>query len=129
MKTLITIPARMASKRFPNKPMALINGKPMIQRVWEIAKESKIGDVIVACCEVEDFKLIVSLGGKAEMTDPNLPTGTDRETSSPFSFCKVSVKGSKSIVPARANAITVSGEVTKAKVAGSPSFRFGKFLL
>jgi len=78
MKTLITIPARMASKRFPNKPMALINGKPMIQRVWEIATESKIGDVIVACCEVEVFKLIVSLGGQAEMTDPNLPTGTDR---------------------------------------------------
>ena len=40
MKTIIIIPARMASVRFPNKPMALINGKPMIQRVWQKAKES-----------------------------------------------------------------------------------------
>ena len=37
MKTLILIPARMASLRFPNKPMVLIEGKPMIQRVWEQA--------------------------------------------------------------------------------------------
>ena len=37
MKTLIVIPVRMASRRFPNKPMALIGGKPMVQRVWEEA--------------------------------------------------------------------------------------------
>ena len=48
MKTLIVIPVRMASKRFPNKPMAMIKGKPMIQRVWEKAVFSSIGDVIVA---------------------------------------------------------------------------------
>ena len=53
MKTLILIPARMASTRFPDKPMALINGKPMIQRVWEQAIASKLGDVIVACSEKE----------------------------------------------------------------------------
>ena len=78
MKTLIVIPVRMASKRFPNKPMALIKGKPMIQRVWEQAILSEIGDVIVACCEREIHDLITSLKGKAELTDPNLPSGTDR---------------------------------------------------
>ena len=78
MKTLIVIPVRMASKRFPNKPMALIKGKPMIQRVWEQAILSAIGDVIVACCEKEIHNLITSLNGKAELTDPNLPSGTDR---------------------------------------------------
>ena len=78
MKTLILIPARMASKRFPNKPMALINGKPMIQRVWEQAIASNIGDVIVACSEKEVLECIISLGGKAVLTDPNLPSGTDR---------------------------------------------------
>ena len=41
----------MASQRFPNKPMIMIDGKPMIQRVWEKAIESNLGKVIVACCE------------------------------------------------------------------------------
>ena len=78
MKTLIVIPVRMASKRFPNKPMALIKGKPMVQRVWEQAISSAQGDVIVACCEKEVFNFIVSLNGKAILTDPNLQSGTDR---------------------------------------------------
>jgi len=78
MKTLILIPARMASSRFPNKPMALIYGKPMIQRVWEKAVESNLGDVIVACSENEVKDCITSLGGNAILTKPNLPSGTDR---------------------------------------------------
>ena len=78
MKTLIVIPARMASHRFPNKPMELINNKPMIVHVWERAKKSKIGRVIVACCEVEVASCISSAGGEAILTDPNLPSGTDR---------------------------------------------------
>ena len=78
MKTIIIIPARMASQRFPNKPMALIDGIPMIQRVWEKAKLANIGEVIVACCEKIVFDKINSIGGTAIMTNPNLPSGTDR---------------------------------------------------
>ena len=78
MKTAIIIPSRMSSKRFPNKPMAKINGIPMIERVWKQGINSKIGEVYVACCEDEVFDLISSKGGKAIMTDPNLPSGTDR---------------------------------------------------
>ncbi len=78
MKTLIIIPARMASKRFPNKPLAIINGIPMIQRVWEQAIKANLGPVIVACCDKEVFDLINSVGGNAIMTEPNLPSGTDR---------------------------------------------------
>ena len=78
MKTAIIIPSRMSSQRFPNKPMAKINGIPMIERVWKQGINSKIGDVYVACCEDEVFDLISSKGGKAIMTDPNLPSGTDR---------------------------------------------------
>jgi len=78
MKTLIIIPVRMAATRFPNKPMALIDGKTMIQRVWEQAILSNIGEVIVACCDTKIYDHISSLGGKAEMTNPNLPSGTDR---------------------------------------------------
>ena len=78
MKTAIFIPARMASQRFPNKPMAIISGVPMIERVWKQAIKSNIGDVFVACSENEVFDHILSKGGKAIMTDPNLPSGTDR---------------------------------------------------
>ena len=57
MKTVIIIPARMASKRFPGKPMVLIDGIPMIQRVWQQAIKANIGDTYVACCEKEVFEL------------------------------------------------------------------------
>ena len=78
MKTAIIIPARMTSQRFPNKPMANIVGVPMIERVWRQGIKSNIGDVFVACCESEVFDHITSIGGKAIMTNPNLPSGTDR---------------------------------------------------
>lgn len=78
MKTVIIIPARMASKRFPDKPLVLIDGVPMIQRVWERAIKSNLGDTYVACSEIEVFDLITKLGGTAIMTDPKLPSGTDR---------------------------------------------------
>ena len=53
MKTAIIIPSRMASKRFPNKPMAKINGKPMIERVYEKVKKNNItpeniGEIILS---------------------------------------------------------------------------------
>ena len=78
MNTIIMIPSRMASSRFPGKPLAKLNGKPMIQIVWEKALSSKIGEVYVACSEIEVFNLINKNGGNAIMTDPNLPSGTDR---------------------------------------------------
>ena len=78
MKNVVIIPSRMASTRLPGKPLMPIDGIPMIQRVWQQAIASKIGEVFVACSEIEVHDLIVSNGGKAIMTDPNLPSGTDR---------------------------------------------------
>ena len=78
MKTLIVIPARMMATRFPNKPMALIKGKPMIEHVWDKAVKSKIGRVIVACCEKEVAECISSIGGEVILTNPDIPSGTDR---------------------------------------------------
>ena len=78
MKNVVIIPSRMASTRLPGKPLMEINGIPMIQRVWQQATESNIGEVFVACSEIEVHDLIVNNGGKAIMTDPNLPSGTDR---------------------------------------------------
>ena len=78
MKSIIIIPSRMASTRFPGKPLVKITGIPMIQRVWQQAMLSKVGEVYVACSEKEVYNLIRDLGGKAILTDPNLPSGTDR---------------------------------------------------
>ena len=68
----------MASSRFPNKPMAIIQNKPMIQWVWEKAIDSNLGEVIVACSEKEVHTCIKDLGGNAILTNPDLPSGTDR---------------------------------------------------
>ncbi|MHA1558326.1 MAG: 3-deoxy-manno-octulosonate cytidylyltransferase [Alphaproteobacteria bacterium] len=78
MNTVIVIPVRLASKRFPNKPLEIVNGKPMILHVWEKAVASNIGPVCVACCDEEIFVLIKEKGGNAVMTDTNAPSGTDR---------------------------------------------------
>ena len=78
MKTIVIIPARMASKRFPNKPMALIKNKPMIAHVWERAVKADVGRVLVACCEKEVAECISSIGGEVILTNPDIPSGTDR---------------------------------------------------
>ncbi len=77
-KTLVIIPARLAASRLPNKPLADICGKPMIMHVWERAVEANVGPVIVACGDPEIFDAVESFGGEAILTDPSLPSGTDR---------------------------------------------------
>ncbi|MBI28292.1 MAG: 3-deoxy-manno-octulosonate cytidylyltransferase [Alphaproteobacteria bacterium MarineAlpha5_Bin11] len=78
MKTVIVIPVRMAASRFPNKPMALIDGTPMIVHVWQRAVESNLGRVVVACCDKDVKDCIESNGGYVVLTNPDLPSGTDR---------------------------------------------------
>ncbi len=77
-KIAIFIPARMDSTRFPGKPLADINGKPMIVHVVERAKKSGIGNVYVACAEQKIADVVEKCGGKAVLTDPDHPSGTDR---------------------------------------------------
>lgn len=77
-KTLIAIPARLASTRLPQKPLALIHGIPMIVRVWQQAVAANIGPVIVACCGDEIADVIRKAGGQAIITNPDLPSGSDR---------------------------------------------------
>ena len=68
----------MNSTRLPNKPLADINGVPMIVRVWQIAVDANIGRVIVASGDTEISKAIQNEGGEAILTDPDLPSGSDR---------------------------------------------------
>ena len=78
MNPIILIPARMASTRLPGKPLALIAGRPMILHVLAIAQAAALGPVAVACAEPEIAAAVTAAGGQAILTDPALPTGTDR---------------------------------------------------
>ena len=72
------IPARMASTRLPGKPLALIAGVPMIVHVWRRAVAAALGPVVVACGDKEIAAAVEAAGGTAVLTDPELPTGSDR---------------------------------------------------
>ena len=76
--TAIIIPTRLGAKRFPNKPLAKINGVPMIIHVLNRAQESKIGEVLVATPDDEIFQVVKENGGKAILTKPDHPSGSDR---------------------------------------------------
>lgn len=77
MKFVGIIPARYASQRFPGKPLAILGGKTVIQRVYE--QVSKVlNDVFVATDDDRIFNAVEGFGGKAIMTSPNHKSGTDR---------------------------------------------------
>src|SRR5579862_7858460 len=78
MNPIVLIPARMASTRLPDKPLADIAGKPMIVRVWEQAMAAEVGPVVVAAAESEIARAIEQAGGRAVLTSPALPSGSDR---------------------------------------------------
>lgn len=77
-KSLILIPARLASTRLPDKPLLDICGKPMIVRVWERACHADLGRVVVACGDEAIAQAVQRAGGEVVMTDPDLPSGSDR---------------------------------------------------
>jgi 3-deoxy-manno-octulosonate cytidylyltransferase (CMP-KDO synthetase) len=78
MNPIILIPARMASTRLPGKPLADIGGLPMIVHVLNRAREAALGPVAVACAEAEIAAAVTKAGGTAILTDPALPSGSDR---------------------------------------------------
>jgi 3-deoxy-manno-octulosonate cytidylyltransferase (CMP-KDO synthetase) len=78
MTALIVVPARLKATRLPDKPLALINGEPMIVHVWRRAVAAGAGPVIVAAGDREIAEVITKAGGTAIMTDPDLPSGSDR---------------------------------------------------
>jgi len=79
MKTIGIIPARWKSSRFEGKVLANILGKPMIQHVWERAKEAKtLDELIIATDNDEVIKKAESFGAKVVYTSKDQPSGTDR---------------------------------------------------
>ena len=75
---IILIPARMASTRLPDKPLAQIGGLAMIVQVLKRAQEADCGRVVVAAAEAEIAEAVTAAGGEAVLTDPDLPSGSDR---------------------------------------------------
>jgi 3-deoxy-manno-octulosonate cytidylyltransferase (CMP-KDO synthetase) len=75
---IVMIPARLAATRLPGKPLADIAGSPMIVHVWRRAVAAGVGPVVVACGDDAIAAAIERAGGRAILTDPELPTGSDR---------------------------------------------------
>jgi 3-deoxy-manno-octulosonate cytidylyltransferase (CMP-KDO synthetase) len=78
MTPIVIIPARMAASRLPGKPLADIGGTSMIVRVLRQAEEAGVGEVAVAAGDAEIVAVVQAVGGRAVMTDPRLPSGSDR---------------------------------------------------
>jgi 3-deoxy-manno-octulosonate cytidylyltransferase (CMP-KDO synthetase) len=78
MKSVVVIPARMASTRLPNKPLADIHGRPMIAWMIDIARAANAGPVLVAAAEEEVAEAALKAGAHVTLTHPDLPSGSDR---------------------------------------------------
>ena len=79
MKTIGVIPARWASTRLPGKILVDLNGKPMIQHVWEKAKKAAaLDDVLIACDDERVQEACAAFGATAVMTSLDHASGTDR---------------------------------------------------
>ena len=78
MTSIILIPARLAASRLPNKPLADIGGVPMIVRALRQAIAADVGPVVVAAGDPEILSVVEAAGGRAVLTDPALPSGSDR---------------------------------------------------
>lgn len=102
-RAVAIIPARWASTRFPGKPLAQIQNKPMIQWVVEQAqKASRISEVIVATDDIRIVEAVHGFGGKAVMTSPDHATGSDRiaEVASGLKCdIVVNVQGDEPLIP------------------------------
>ena len=78
-RTLVAIPARWGSTRFPGKPLHHIAGKPLVQHVWERCQAcTAVDEIIIATDDERIVEAAASFGARAVMTSPEHPSGTDR---------------------------------------------------
>lgn len=103
-RVVAVIPARYASSRLPGKPLADINGKPMIQHVVERAREARlVDDVIVATDDRRIMDAVGAFGGTAVMTPADCPSGSDRialvARDLPATEIIVNVQGDEPMIP------------------------------
>ena len=103
MRVAAIIPARYGSTRLPGKPLVDIGGKPMVWRVYEQASgASLVDETWVATDDKRVYDVVVGLGGKALMTSPDHPSGTDRLAEAAGSVqadIYVNVQGDEPLIP------------------------------
>lgn len=104
MKVICVIPARYASTRLPGKPLSMICGKPMIQRVYEQACKAEVpAEVVVATDNELVFNAVKAFGGNVLMTSPDHPSGTDRLAEVALNYQDVdvivNVQGDEPMIP------------------------------
>ncbi|MEN3941255.1 3-deoxy-manno-octulosonate cytidylyltransferase [Prosthecobacter sp. SYSU 5D2] len=86
-RTLVAIPARWGSTRFPGKPLHLIAGKPLVQHVWERCQDCRqVDDIIIATDDERIAEAAAAFGARAVLTSPDHPSGTDRIAEAARSF-------------------------------------------
>lgn len=116
MKTVVVIPARYGSERFPGKPLALVHGKPMIQRAYEQSAQARnVAKVLVATDDERIQKAVEGFGGEVVMTRAGHPSGTDRlgevAESLPDAELVINVQGDEPFVrPAQIEALAAAFE-------------------
>ncbi len=105
-KAIGIIPARYASVRFPGKVLAMLWGKPIVQHVYERAKQAKtLSEVIVATDDERVKQVVESFGGKCALTSPDHPSGTDRVAEVACSLdgeVIVNIQGDEPLIPPEA---------------------------
>jgi 3-deoxy-manno-octulosonate cytidylyltransferase (CMP-KDO synthetase) len=104
MKSVVIIPARYGSMRFPGKVLADLEGKPIIRWVYEKASASVADEVYVATDDGKVFSAVEAFGGKAVMTSVAHPSGTDRIREAVCKACPdadiiVNVQGDEPLLP------------------------------
>lgn len=103
-KVAVVIPARYASTRFPGKPLAQLCGKPMIQHVYEKSAASQADYTVIATDDRRIIDAVESFGGRAVMTSPDHPSGTDRIAEAVAKGCPdadivINVQGDEPLIP------------------------------
>lgn len=77
-KTVVVIPARYASQRFPGKILALLDGKPVVRHVYDACVKANVGEVIIATDDIRIKEACEAFGAKTVMTSPTCASGSDR---------------------------------------------------
>jgi len=105
MSFTVVIPARYGSTRLPGKPLLDIAGKPMVQRVWEQARCSAAGQVVIATDDSRIVDIAQAFGAQVCMTSADHPSGTDRlqqvavQMGWPDGHIVVNVQGDEPLIP------------------------------
>ncbi len=107
MSFTVVIPARYGSTRLPGKPLLDIAGKPMVQRVWEQARQSGASQVVIATDDDRIFAAAQAFGAEVCMTATDHPSGTDRlqQVADHYGWADeqivVNVQGDEPLIPPR----------------------------